>query len=93
LANALSLFDAADQEIIRIAGLIGRTPDAVTMKLSNFASFDPYHQPRGGVGLQNASKADREIWKEFNDDWNQIAVESEAVYQQTVREGEYSRIR
>lgn len=42
-------------EIIQLAGFVNRSPDAVAMKLSNFASFDPYHQARGIKGLANAS--------------------------------------
>jgi putative restriction endonuclease len=34
-------------EIIHLASLIGRTPSSVAMRLSNFASVDPYHQKRG----------------------------------------------
>lgn len=58
------------------------------MKLSNFASLDPYPQSRGIIGLQNASKADHEIWEEFNANWSHLAVESEAVYQQLVGDDE-----
>ncbi|MGH2644269.1 MAG: HNH endonuclease, partial [Chitinophagaceae bacterium] len=38
------------KEIIELAEVIGRTPDAVAMRLNNFASVDPYHQRRGIVG-------------------------------------------
>src|SRR5207249_8238904 len=43
----------------------------------NFASFDPAHQGRGVSGLGNVSRADKEIWDEFNADWNRLGVESE----------------
>lgn len=69
-------------EIIKLAGFIGRTPGAVAMKLSNFASFDPYHQSRGIKGLQNAGQADRDIWNEFSANWHELAVESEIIYAQ-----------
>lgn len=39
-------YHSRNSEIIKLADFIGRTPDAVAMKLSNFASFDPYHQAR-----------------------------------------------
>lgn len=67
-------------EIIKLADLIGRTPNAVAMKLSNFASFDPYHHARGIKGLQNAGQADRDIWDEFSTNWAELAVESEIAY-------------
>ncbi len=67
-------------EIIKLAAYLDRTPDAVAMKLSNFASLDPYHQARGIKGLANVSQADIAIWQEFNANWNDLAAESEAVY-------------
>ena len=38
-------------EIIHLAKIIGRTPSSVAMRLSNFASVDPYHQQRGAGGF------------------------------------------
>lgn len=67
-------------KIIELANFIGRTPNAVAMKLSNFASFDPYHQGRGIKGLPNAGLADQEIWNEFSTNWDDLAVESEIAY-------------
>lgn len=66
-------------QVIELAHLIKRTPSAVAMKLSNFASFDPYHQKRGVKGLSNASRADKAIWEEFYSDWNKAAIESEVI--------------
>lgn len=64
-------------KVIKIAKLIGRTPSAVAFKLGNFGSFDPELQKRGIVGLPNTSRLDREIWDEFNSDWNELAFQSE----------------
>lgn len=64
-------------EIIALAELIDRTPGAVAYKLCNFASLDPAITSSGRVGLQNASKLDREIWDEFHSDWELLAVECE----------------
>lgn len=69
-------------EIIKLADFMGRSPNAVAMKLSNFASFDPYHQSRGIKGLQNAGQADRDMWDEFSTNWDELAVESEIAYAQ-----------
>jgi putative restriction endonuclease len=49
------------------------------MKIGNFGSFDPELKRRGIVGLANASKLDREIWNEFNGDWESLAFESELL--------------
>ncbi len=72
-------FDHRNPHIIRLAQIINRTPSAVSMKLSNFASFDPLHQARGVKGLSNASVADRAAWAEFTSDWTRFAEESEQL--------------
>jgi predicted restriction endonuclease len=73
--------DMRTPEIIKLAGLIGRTPGAVAMKLSNFASLDPAITSTGRRGLEGASNLDREIWDEFHADWEALAVESEMLRQ------------
>ena len=52
-------------EIMRLAGLIGRTPSAVAMKACNFASMDPIHKQRGVRALGNASAGDKALWERF----------------------------
>ena len=66
-------------EILQLAQLLGRTPGSLAMKLVNFASLDPAITSTGRVGLSGASKGDREIWNEFHDDWEALAVESNGV--------------
>lgn len=63
--------------VVEVAQLIGRSPASVAMKLGNFGSFDPALQIKGIKGLSKASRADREIWDEFNQDWEKLSVESE----------------
>lgn len=62
-------------EIVELAGLIGRTPSALAMKLVNFASLDPAIVASGRKGLDGASKLDREIWAQFHADWEALALE------------------
>jgi hypothetical protein len=64
-------------EIIELAKFIGRTPSAVAMKLVNFASLDPAITGTGRRGLSNSSALDREVWDEFNADWEALAIESQ----------------
>ncbi|MDF1614189.1 HNH endonuclease [Desulfurivibrio dismutans] len=64
-----------NHEIVELAQLIGRTPSAVAMKLVNFASIDPAITATGRAGLGNASSLDREIWAEFNADWEGLVVQ------------------
>jgi len=66
-------------EIVELAGLIGRTPSALAMKLVNFASLDPAIVASGRKGLDGASKLDREIWAQFHADWEGLALECEGL--------------
>lgn len=56
--------------IMALAEALGRTPSAVAMMLSNFASFDPKHKARGVKGLPNASRLAREVWDKYHDRWS-----------------------
>ncbi|HWY69727.1 MAG TPA: HNH endonuclease [Terriglobales bacterium] len=73
-------FHRNNPEIIQLAEALNRTPSAVAMKLSNFASFDPAHQSRNVKGLANASRLDRAVWEEFNANPNLLAQQSEEAY-------------
>lgn len=64
-------------DVIEVANLIGRSPGAVAFKLGNFGSFDPELRRRGIGGLPNTSRLDREIWDEFNSNWDELAYQSE----------------
>ena len=64
-------------EIIWAAGMIGRTPAGLSMKMGNIASLDPAIITSGRRGLGNASAADRAMWEEMNADWEGFAVESQ----------------
>ncbi len=67
----------SNSDIVKLSRMLGRTPSAVSMKLCNFASFDPAHRERGVKGLKHAGKGDRAIWDEFHGDWEGLAFESE----------------
>jgi len=73
-------------DIIKLAKLIGRTPGAVAMKLVNFASLDPAITSTGRVGLGNAGSLDKEVWAEFHDDWEKLALECALLNAQLRRE-------
>lgn len=65
--------------IVKFAPVIGRTPSALGMKIGNLGSLDPELKKRGISGLVNGSKLDEEIWSEFNEDWDNLAFESEKI--------------
>ena len=52
-------------EIVKFAALIGRTPSALAMKLTNIASLDPAITSTGRKGLKGAAAADRAMWAEM----------------------------
>ena len=64
-------------EIIHVAGLIGRTPASLSMKMGNIASLDPAITSTGRAGLGNASRADRAMWDEMTSNWEQFAIDSQ----------------
>jgi putative restriction endonuclease len=57
------------------------------MKLGNFGSFDPELKKRGVKGLTNASKLDKEVWEEFNNNWEELAYFSEVLLAQFTGKG------
>lgn len=61
-------------DVIRHAALIGRTPSALAMKLTNIASLDPAITSTGRKGLDGASLADRAMWEEMQEDWERFAM-------------------
>lgn len=63
-------------EIIKFAKLIGRTPSALAMKLTNIASLDPAITATGRKGLKGASSTDRAMWQEMQCNWEAFAIES-----------------
>lgn len=66
-------------DIIKFSKIIGRSPNSLKMKIGNFGSFDPELKKKGIVGLINTSKLDEEIWNEFNQNWENLAYESEIL--------------
>lgn len=86
-------FHGRNPQIIELAKLINRTPNALALKLSNFASFDPYHKARGIKGMRNTGKLDKEIWNEFTHNWDDSIFNSEKILaekQKTTLEKKYN---
>ncbi|MEN8118419.1 MAG: HNH endonuclease [Bacteroidota bacterium] len=72
-------FHHGNKEVIELANFIKRTPSAVAMRLSNFASVDPYHQNRGIKGLTGGINQVQPIWDEFHDNKEELIFESENI--------------
>jgi putative restriction endonuclease len=73
-------------DIIKIANIIGRTPNSVKMKIGNFGSFDPELKKRGIVGLGNTSKLDEQVWNEFSSNRDNFIFESEILISKFINE-------
>ena len=67
--------------IIEFSHKLGRTPSSLAMKMCNFASLDPEIIASGRKGLGNASINDRQIWDEFHDNWESLAILFESMQQ------------
>lgn len=63
--------------IIEHAELIGRSPSALAMKLTNIASLDSAITMTGRKGLAGASAADKSMWNEMQSNWNHFAIEAQ----------------
>jgi len=67
--------------LVQVAEKLDRTPSSVSMKLCNYASFDPALQARGIKGLRGASQADKQMWEAFTANWNHMSEQSESAYE------------
>lgn len=61
--------------IMEVAKMLGRTPAALSMKMCNFASFDPAHKKRNVGGLKHAGRGDKETWDKFSNNWHGLLEE------------------
>jgi len=68
-----------NSDIIHLAEQIGRTANAVALKLVNFASLDPELKKRGIKGMSSHSKHDKLIFEEFSNNWEKLVFESELL--------------
>lgn len=83
-------------DVIKLATILGRrTPDSVAMRLTNFASVDPYHQQRGVKGMSGGYNQVKPIWDEFNNNRENLVYESEQIlasYKNETIEEAYSEL-
>ena len=71
--------DKSHPIIKEFAQIIGRTPSALNMKVGNIGRLDPDLQKKGIVGLTHGAKMEEEIWREFCDNPERLAYESEKI--------------
>lgn len=74
--------DRRNPDVIHLAEIIGRTPNAVALRLVNYASYDPILQQRGISGMAHGGKKCGEFWNEFINDRERLLYESERILAQ-----------
>ena len=72
----------SNQEIIQLAQIINRTPDAVAYKMSNLAHYDPELQSRNVSGLSHTSKLDKIIYDEFSENIEELSFVAQSLLAQ-----------
>ena len=72
----------SNQEIIQLAQIINRTPDAVAYKMSNLAHYDPELQARNVSGLSHTSKLDKIIYDEFSENIEELSFVAHSLLAQ-----------
>ncbi len=65
--------------IQQLAELLGRSVGSVSYKLANFARLDPALQARGIRGATHGAKGEEDIWREFSNDAESLAFESQRL--------------
>lgn len=78
--------DEHTPEVQELARLVGRTIGAASYKLANFARLDPALKKRGIKGAANGSKGEEEVWNEFSENPERLALESERLVAQRLGE-------
>ncbi|MCY7358048.1 MAG: HNH endonuclease [Rudanella sp.] len=71
--------DGRNPKLIELAKIIDRPLGGLGRKMQNLASLDPVHKARGIKGLTHCSKLDEEIFDEFVNNWEALAIESERI--------------
>ena len=66
-------------EIIELSNLLGRSVNAISIRLTNFASCDPYHKNRGVKGMVGGIKQCQPIWDEFFNNQEELVFLSENI--------------
>jgi len=69
-------------QIQQLGRLLGRSVGSVSYKLANFARLDPALQARGIRGATHGAKGEEEIWREFSNDSESLAFESQRLMAQ-----------
>lgn len=73
---------AKSTEIIELAVILNRTPSSIAMRLSNFASIDPFLQERGIKGLIGGFNQVKPIWDEYHKNQQELFLVTRQILNQ-----------
>lgn len=65
------------KEVIELAKIIGRTPSAVALRLTNYAACDPYIINSGRHGMSGGLHTCKPIWDEYQYDHEKLFLDAE----------------
>lgn len=74
-----SKMGSTNPAIVDLAKLIGRSSNAVALRLVNYASCDPILRSRGIKGMENGKQQCLPYWNEFINDRAKLIFESEQI--------------
>lgn len=74
-----SKINASYPPVKELAMILGRTNGSVAMKLANFARLDPDLKAKNISRLTRGAKGEEEIWNEFQDNWDELALLVESL--------------
>lgn len=74
-----SKISKTNEAIIELANIIGRTPDAVGLKMANLAHYDPEILSNNRTGMAHGSKLDKIIFEEFNSNWEELSYQAQMI--------------
>lgn len=77
-------FNNRNAEVKILAEIIDRTPGAVAYKLVNFVRLDPKQKLLGRKGATNIGKLDKDIFKEFTENFDEMFIESEKLLEEKI---------
>jgi 5-methylcytosine-specific restriction protein A len=91
------LVDDTDPRVVELSELLNRlplhplhpdpdrfrNPNAVHLKLANFAALDPAYP---GTGMQHGGQRDRQVWDEFSDDRDRLRALADAIRTEAARQ-------
>lgn len=74
--------DKRNKDVIALAQNLGRTPNAVVLKLGNIKYFDPFNP---GKGLGHGSKLDAAVWDKYLELGDELLAEAVALLADSIQ--------